>query len=152
MPTEAHDSPLVCVALDGSELGALVEELASRGVSVRMLARGGSMSPWIRDGDVVTVTRRPARLGDVVGFRRAGTGRLTMHRIVRRALDGWVVRGDRAETEDGFLPREEVLGVVTRVERKGRVEFLPRGVAGVWLARVSRCALEARAWWRSGRE
>lgn len=140
------------VGLDGSELGALVEELAARGVSVRLVARGGSMSPWIRDGDVVTVTPRPARLGDVVGFRRAGAGRLTMHRIVRWAPDGWIVRGDRAEAEDGFLPREEVLGVVTRVERKGRVKYLPCGAAGAWLARVSRSALEARAWWRSGRE
>lgn len=152
MPAEAHDSALVCLALDGSELGRLVEELTSRGVSVRMLARGGSMSPWIRDGDVVTVTQRPTRVGDVVGFRREGTGRLTMHRVVRRAPGGWVVRGDRAEREDGVLPRESVLGVVTHLEREGQTRLLPCGRVGIWLAHASRFALETRTWWRSTRK
>jgi hypothetical protein len=133
------------VELDGSEMAGLVEELAGRGVSSRFVARGGSMSPWIRDGDLVTVTGGcQARLGDVAAFRRGGSGRMTVHRLVRRESQGWIARGDRLERADGIVADDDILGVVARVERRGREAFLPRGVMGVLLARLSRIALEAR--------
>lgn len=152
----------VAIALDGSEMAGLVEELAARGVPVRFQAKGGSMSPWIRDGDVVTVapiggeavggnengqSPRAPRLGDVAAFRRQPSGRLTVHRLVRREAEGWIARGDRLAGEDGSVRREELLGLVTRVERAGREIWVPRGLAGLLLARLSRFALGARARW-----
>lgn len=161
----AERSPVareVAIALDGSGLAGLVEELATRGVPVRFQAKGGSMSPWIRDGDVVTVTPiggeevggsvnsqspRAPRLGDVAAFRSQPSGRLTVHRLVRREAEGWIARGDRLAGEDGSVRREELLGLVTQVERAGREIWLPRGLAGLLLARLSRVALGARARW-----
>jgi Peptidase S24-like len=143
------------VGLDGlemaalvGELAALVEELAGRGVAARFIARGGSMSPWIRDGDVVTVapleSTEPAGPGDVAAFKRPGSGRLTVHRLVRRVGEGWEARGDRLGGTDGVVADDEILGIVTRVERRGREAFLPRGMAGLFLARLSRVVLDAR--------
>lgn len=136
------------VEMDGLEMAALVEELAGRGVSARFVARGGSMSPWIRDGDVVTVTPlgsvASAGPGEVGAFKRPGSGRLTVHRLVRRVSEGWEARGDRLGGTDGVVADGEILGIVTRVERRGREAFLPRGPAGLLLARLSRVVLDAR--------
>ena len=76
----------------------------------------------IRDGDVVTVTPLKSAVsagpGEVAAFKRPGSGRLTVHRLVRRVSEGWVA-------------------------------FLPRGVAGLLLARLSRVVLDARQWLRT---
>ena len=140
--------PRRALGLDGSEMAGLVEELTARGASARFVARGGSMSPWIRDGDVVTVVPAAgrARAGDVAAFRRPGSGQLTVHRLLRRVPGGWVARGDRSAGEDGVVADGEVLGTVSRLERNGRVRFLPRGWGGTWLARLSRLGLGAVRW------
>ena len=144
-------APLAGVELDGCEMADLVAELLARGASARFVARGGSMSPWIRDGDVVTVEPLEAGLGDVAAFRLPGGGRrLRVHRLVRRVAPGWLAQGDRQGRADGVIPDSEILGVVRRIERRGRSRFLPSGAAAVWLARLSRLALEARAWARAG--
>jgi hypothetical protein len=141
------DAALAGVELDGCEMADLVAELLSRGASARFVARGGSMSPWIRDGDVVTVEPLAAAVGDVAAFRLPGGGRrLRVHRLVRRVAPGWLAQGDRQVRADGVIPDSEILGVVRRIERRGRSRYLPSGATAVWLARLSRLALEARAW------
>lgn len=141
---------LAAVELDGCEMADLVAELLARGASARFVARGGSMSPWIRDGDVVTVEPLLARLGDVAAFRLPGPGgRLRVHRLVRRVAGGWLARGDRHAGADGVIPDGGILGVVRHIERNGRARFLPRGAGAVWLVRLSRLALEVRAWGRA---
>lgn len=140
----------VAVELDGCELGDLLAELLARGASARFVARGGSMSPWIRDGDVVTVEPGAARRGDVAAFRHSrADGRLRVHRLVRRDADGWLAQGDRLARADGVVPDGEILGVVRQVERDGVVRFLPRGATGVCLSRLSRLALGVLARVRS---
>ena len=149
--SESTGPGLLHVSLDGAEMAGLVEELTARGASARFVARGGSMSPWIRDGDVVTVTpvtpggpAAPLRPGDVAAFRRPGSGSLTVHRLVRRSSGGWIARGDRLAGEDGLVPDGDILGTVTKVERRGSEAYLPGGPAAVLLARLTRAALVVR--------
>jgi hypothetical protein len=110
------DADTRLVELDGLEMAALVEELAGRGIASRFVARWGSMSPWIRDGDVVTMTPLESAVsagpGDVAAFKRPGSGRLTVHRLVRRAGEGWEARGDRLGATDGVVADNEILGAV----------------------------------------
>ena len=132
------------VEVRGAEMASLLEELGSLGVSTRFVAHGGSMSPWIRDGDVVTVTpldSAPARVGDVVAYRRKRSDRLIVHRLVRRSNGAWIPQGDRLPAPDGPVADTEILGVVSRVERKGRPTYVPRGHLALLLARLSRLAL-----------
>jgi hypothetical protein len=131
----------------GSELYDLGSDLVDAGASFRFQARGGSMYPFIREGDVLEVVPVPFRefgIGDVV-FYRSG-GRLLAHRVI-----GFVFEADRVRIRargDGFLQEDppvsepDVVGRVERIYRPGRgkerVLQLDRGVrhgVGVLVAR-----------------
>src|SRR5262245_25540505 len=106
-----------------------VEELASqilrRGRGLWIKARGGSMMPFLRDGDIAFV--RPAsaaqiRVGDVVCYESTG-GRLFLHRVVDRQAGQVVTRGDALTSAD-VVSLRKVLGTVSAIVRRGRVRRL----------------------------
>lgn len=136
------------VHLDGESLVEVVHDLLGRGARVQMVARGGSMSPWIRDGDFLTIlprnTGQAPRRGDIVAFRRTGGERLVVHRLVSRAPGGWIARGDRCSAPDGFVASTEVLGTVDRATSGARRRLLPQGLLGLALSTASRLALQVR--------
>lgn len=82
----------------------------------RVAVRGPSMSPALRDGDVVLASfGAPARPGDVVLVRwPARPGRLSVKRAVRPAGPGWWVHGDNpfGTTDSRELGPAQVLAVV----------------------------------------
>jgi signal peptidase I len=136
-----YSRPGGVVSIPGPALQEFLRAILKRGVSFRFQARGSSMQPFIRDGDVVTVSPGPVgemRLGDVVAFCHPNTGRLVVHRLVGRRPGGYLLRGDNALEEDGLIPPEKVLGLVTQVERRGRKVRLGQGPERrllAWLAR-----------------
>ncbi|WP_243792248.1 S24/S26 family peptidase [Saccharopolyspora gloriosae] len=83
----------------------------------RVLVRGASMVPTLRDGDVVVVrTRAPSRAGAVVLVRWASRPeQLSVKRAVRRDGAGWHVEGDNAfgSTDSRGLGPASVFGVVS---------------------------------------
>ncbi len=102
----------------------LLRGMVERGVPLRTTVRGSSMSPFIRDEDVLTIApmhARALRVGEVVAFVQPDTGRLAIHRIIARMGADWLVRGDNCLAADGVVARESIIGRVTRVERQGRV-------------------------------
>ena len=145
------------LALSGRDLGALLEAVVSRGAPFRFRAKGSSMTPFIRDGDIVTVSPikdRPPRPGDVVAFARPGSRKLVVHRVVGRREAGWLIKGDSYMHAEGPIPRDHVLGRVTRVERGGRrvlVGLGPERLLIPWLSHHQRLFSALRAVWRSGR-
>ena len=82
----------------------------------RVAVRGPSMSPVLRDGDVVLVRfGAPVRPGDVVVVRwPARPGQLSVKRAARPDGAGWWVLGDnpRGSTDSRTLGAADVLGVV----------------------------------------
>ncbi|MBT0770964.1 signal peptidase I [Kineosporia sp. J2-2] len=76
----------------------------------------GSMAPAVRAGDVLLVAplgARPARVGEVVTYRRPGTGALVTHRITTVDDEGraYRTRGDANLVDDaGPVPAGAVLG------------------------------------------
>ena len=145
------------LALSGRDLGALLEGVIGRGLPFRFRATGSSMAPFIRDGDIVTVSPikdRPPRPGDVVAFARPGSQKLIVHRVVRRQEAGWLIKGDSCAVAEGPIPKENVLGRVTRVERDGRrvlVGLGPERLLIPWLLHHQRLFSTLRAVWRSAR-
>jgi signal peptidase I len=139
-----------------------VDELAiqvlRRDGHLRIKARGSSMMPFIRDGDVVVVTTTESTevgVGDVICYERP-PGRLFLHRIIGRDGDGFVAKGDAlAFTE--LVERAHVLGKVITVERHGRGRRLDsrtarwrnRAIAFLspWLPRLLSLALGVRRVW-----
>jgi hypothetical protein len=119
----------------------LLRGMRERGASLRTPVHGWSMTPFIRDGDVVTVAPIGAaepRLGEVLAVELAQGPRLVIHRVVRREVGGWLMRGDNATAPDGVVLREQVLGRVVRVRRKGREVRLGLGPERALIATLSR--------------
>jgi hypothetical protein len=141
--------------LSGQALLDLMQAVLARGGSFRFRARGWSMTPFIRDGDVITIS--PLRStaptsGEVVAFIHPQTNKLVVHRIVARRSTAWVIQGDNAPNEsDGLIAQENILGRVTRVERDGRIVRSGLGVQGklvAWLQATKTLRPLENLWWR----
>lgn len=126
----------------------LLRAMVERGRSLRTRVRGFSMSPFIRDNDVLTIAPmngRAPRIGEVVAFVLLDTGRLAIHRIIARVGSGWLVRGDNSPKADGVVARQNILGVVTRVERNGHDVRLGLGAQAQLIAWLQRAHVLMRA-------
>ena len=86
------------------------------------------MRPCILNNDMVTVSPLKGILpfvGEVVAFRHPHTNRLILHRVVRKRENSFFIKGDNLRVIDSHIPEENILGVVTKVERKSRAIFWP---------------------------
>ena len=120
------------LTLSRDDFGVLSAAVLERGDGLRFRARGNSMLPFIRDGDVLLV--RPGletRPGDVV-LCRAGDGRVLAHRVTRvheqsnrRSI---LLQGDAHPWSDGLFPLDDILGRVVAVERGRRRVRLDAGL------------------------
>src|SRR5207302_786423 len=104
------------------DLGA---QLLRRGERLRIKARGGSMVPFLWDGDVAVVTPTAASevdVGDVVCYEMP-PGQLYLHRVIARDRDRVVAKGDALPFTE-VVERAQLLGTVVAIERRGRVRRL----------------------------
>jgi hypothetical protein len=125
----------------------LMPAVLEKGRPFRFEARGTSMEPFIVDGDILTVVplagSRP-RPGDVAAFVHPASGGVRVHRVVKVEDGRYVLKGDNALDADGALSCDQILGVVVRLERGGRVRPVGRGLGAALRARLSRSALVVR--------
>lgn len=137
---KAQDLPL-----SGQALLGLMQAVLSKGRSFRFCARGWSMIPFIRDGDVITIT--PLRqslpgVGEVVAFIRPDDHHLVVHRVVARRSSTVFIQGDNGlGFVDGIIPQENLLGRVSRIERRGHNVWMglgPERYVIAWLSRTFR--------------
>jgi signal peptidase I len=106
----------------------LIEAVHEKGAPFRFQARGHSMTPAIRDGDHITLAPLaglcPGR-GDVLAFRHPDRPQMLVHRVLRKKGDRFLIKGDNCSVSDGWIPYANLLGIVTRVERQGKIRFWP---------------------------
>jgi signal peptidase I len=117
--------------------------------SVCLRVLGGSMTPWIRSGDLVFIKRydfERVSAGDVVLFEREG--RFFVHRIMGpeqtvragEKVVRLITKGDALDGLDAPVSPEEFLGRATRIHRGHRhidLESFNRIVLGRIVARFS---------------
>ncbi len=130
----------------GSDLLELSNEILGRGDRIRFRARGGSMFPFIRNGEIVEVESVDVgqiRLGDVM-FYHTWSGRIFAHRVIEKRKEEkgivLVAKGDAVPHPDGLVYPDQVLGRVVMVERSGRNIRFDKGLhrlVGVLYARAS---------------
>src|SRR5579863_7984642 len=119
-------------------------ELLLEGNGIRFQARGASMSPAIRDGEMVHVKAAPLaelRSGDIVLIK--GEMGFRLHRLVvaDAAQDVFITRGDCGRQDDPAVSGEEVVGIAVAKEvRVGRrnVQAKFRGGGGCVLRGAAR--------------
>jgi hypothetical protein len=117
------ENRFLCPVVD---LAGLAGELLERGKTVRLRVRGWSMSPAIRDGEVVWIApAQPSRIqpGQVVLYTGAGD-RPVIHRVIQRHLCNnelcFSISSDQRVGCSDRIPASRVLGQVTALERGGR--------------------------------
>ena len=125
--------------VDAQEYMAVLRELIEEGHQVSLLISGSSMSPFLihhRDTIYFKKPDRELRVGDMVFYRR-GNGKYVMHRIRRIRPEGFYMIGDAQWEIEGPLQREQIFGLITAVERKGKLiqpgDFWWEFFAKVWL-------------------
>jgi len=137
-----QSSELMPHQLSGGEvLPELVKEVVSKGVECRLQVKGYSMSPFIKDGDTITISPVSGslpRFGDVIAFIHPRTEKLLIHRVVWKSGDTYLLKGEGALEPDGLIKKENVLGLVTKVERKGKRIFLGLGPERFLIAMLTR--------------
>ena len=107
------------------EFTELSQKILDRGVFLRFQAKGYSMFPAIKDGDILKVKPfkiKEIKLGEVIFYRTAGK-RMVAHRVIKKIFqnDKLVLRtkGDFNINYE-YVTLEDVLGLVIAIERNGR--------------------------------
>jgi signal peptidase I len=116
------------ISLSAPVIMELIEAVHEKGASFRFQARGYSMTPAIRDGDVITVSPLNdlmPRRGDVVAFRHPDRPQMLVHRVLHAQGKKYFIKGDNCPDADGWVPAENILGLITVVERQGEAIFWP---------------------------
>jgi hypothetical protein len=141
------------VNVSGAYLKVLLESFLSKGHACRIRANGSSMTPSIRNGDLVTIEPVAAsvRRGDVVASSDMGGGRVLLHRVMNTRGSGsgreFMLAGDNGCAGEDWVGEGCILGQVRRVSRGDRNVFLLGGLFGlVWAWVIHRACR-----WRRGR-
>jgi signal peptidase I len=132
------------LSLSGADLTGLLRAVLAKAAPFRFQAKGSSMNPFIRDGDVVTVAPLRATgfcFGDIAAFADPETERLVIHRVIGSQGDLLLLKGDNAPVTDGLITMGQILGRVTRIERSGRRVRLGLGRERALIALLSRTRL-----------
>lgn len=122
------------ISLDRAHFSGLAAEVIQGGSTFRFRATGGSMSPFIKDGDVLEVRPIEAttiRRADVVLYRRSDR-RLIAHRVVgssgRNCPPALLLQGDVSLRGKEVVTPASVLGRVVSVQRNDRLIVLDTGL------------------------
>jgi hypothetical protein len=112
------------LSLSSNALAGIMQDVLFKGRAFRFRAMGWSMSPFILDGDVITVEPLcdgTPEVGDIVAFINPKSERLIVHRIVSREKDVYCIQGDNQAIDGKVVVRlEHIVGRITSIERAGR--------------------------------
>ena len=128
------------VAAAENSPACLVQEVVQRFGSTRIRVQGSSMLPSIRPGDEIEVQPihfHEIETGEVIAYRRGD--RLFAHRVIETDSAGRLLtRGDAMPQADAPISKSEFLGIVTRLNRGGKVVGLRRSIADRTAAAIFR--------------
>ena len=121
-----------------------MKAVLDRNVPFRFTAKGFSMFPFIKDGDVVTIhpiDKDKLRIGDVVAVFQESSEKLMVHRLIKKSDDICVLKGDNNPEPDEMVSIEKLLGFVKNVERNGETIHLGMGKERFVIAFITRINL-----------
>jgi ribosomal protein S18 acetylase RimI-like enzyme len=140
-----------CPKLDFEQLSK--EILVEKGLCLRFQAKGWSMFPAIREGDILNiepVKDKEISLGEVI-FYQASAERIAAHRVIKKFFRQekliLVAKGDSHTGRGEEVILEDVLGKVKLIERNGRKINLNRDIhkwIGIFSAQVSPLMMRLR--------
>jgi RimJ/RimL family protein N-acetyltransferase len=111
-----------------AEFVELTGQILRNGACLRFLAKGGSMCPSIKNGDILIIEpldgkKNQARTGDVIFYQNA-QNRIVVHRLIKKCFLKnrliFITRGDASAGEGEVVSLEQITGRVKAIERNGR--------------------------------
>jgi len=138
------------ISFSSQALIELIESVLSKGACLRFQVKGFSMVPFIRDNDVVIISsihNSSIGFGQPVAFRNPCSEKLTIHRVLGKNNNTYLVKGDIVFEIDGFIPKENILGVITGIERRGRRIKLGLGPERFIIGLLSRLKILPFCFW-----
>lgn len=127
-PKQVRNEKEKSVSISGKILLELIQAVHEKGASFRFKATGNSMTPSIQNQDIITVSPlagAPPFPGEVVAFHHPENNKLVLHRVVKIKKNSFFIKADRQNVLDAEILLENIMGVVTRVERGEKVKFWP---------------------------
>ena len=102
----------------------VIDELVGQGKSVEIMPHGESMLPTIQPGDSVTVCSPKCGIKkyDVALYMRSD-GSAILHRVCAVLSSGYVMAGDAQNYLEYPVKKEQIVAVVTKVVRDGKVIY-----------------------------
>lgn len=111
------------IKLDNPQFFVITSEILEKTGCIRFRVKGQSMSPIIKDGDLVEIKRtNPLRLklGDIAMFTTPQK-EVLIHRLIKR-LNGqvreFITKGDNSADSDLAVAEREIWGVVSFVQKQ----------------------------------
>ena len=138
------------LSLSGEAMTGLLQAVLDKRAPFKFKARGFSMLPFIKNDDVVTISPlidHSIGFGKSVVFIDPQTGKLVIHRVVGQKGSYYFIKGDSVTNVDGFIPEKNILGIVTKVERKDRVINLGLGPERLIVAFLSKIRFFSFIFW-----
>jgi signal peptidase I len=135
--------------LSGTELLILLQNVLDMGASFRFRAKGFSKSPFVTDGDVIDISPLQGtspHIGNIITFIHPKNQKLSIHRIVGKNNGSYLITGDNGPGTDGWVPRENILGYLSKVKRKGRDNPWALGARRMLIALLTRASLLLPVW------
>jgi hypothetical protein len=129
------------LSLSGEALLELLRDVINKGMPFRFRARGSSMSPFIKDGDLITISPTPDdsnSIGDVIAYICPRSKKLIVHRVVGKKGESLLVKGDYGPDGKEFVLKANILGRVRKVERNGEKVLLGLGPERYLISFLSR--------------
>lgn len=108
--------------IETQEYFKMVKGLLKKNKEVSFKISGNSMAPFVvgnRDKVYVCKIKKDLKKGDFVLYQRL-TGQYVMHRIIRIVDNEYYLIGDGQECIEGPLLKNQIFGIVTKVQRKGK--------------------------------
>ena len=119
-PNLVHSTKRQIPATDFEQLAS---ELLETGNKLRFRAHGRSMSPFVKDGDTITITPTDPdalKKGDIAFYRKTD-GKPVAHRILGKSTKDnntfFLIRGDGYVGGKEEIPAENITGIITLIER-----------------------------------
>lgn len=103
----------------------LMVETLEKGDKLRFKALGGSMTPFIRSGDIITiepVNHRNIVVGDILFYE--ADSEFLVHRLIEKRENKensiYTTKGDSLTSPDKPVNDSQIMGKVIKIERNGK--------------------------------
>ena len=116
--------------IDGTSFYTFLDFIAKhqKASTIRFTGYGTSMTPFIRNGNTLTIKlidkNDKIKKGTVVAVKHIEK-KIIIHRIIGIKNNYFQIKGDNRKLQDGWYPKESIIGVITEIKRESgkRVQF-----------------------------